>query len=738
MQRPFASRLAWRNLKIRAKVGIIIGLVLVLILIFTVINVLQLGQLSAQTRTSVDQAVQVRSQAQDVQLSVDSLQRVQTRLMDDFNQQGFDPVNTPLRQQFYDEAASVLDEELPALKELALSQVTDPQQREDITADFTNFENALRESVASFDRVIGIVEDLSDPALGTFFLLGSNGDVFESLTLQTQQPELLAQIVVIRSLEDSLIQTGELATKNDLRQALNEYRILYQGSTPLAEQNPTVFSALERHLDLTDQLYNQYYELNLVNRTGTVNLGRARDAAARIATIANERAEAQANVAQAETSRVQTFLLIGFAVQVVGIAVVLLLFGRDIAVSLRRLLQTAQRFEEGDLQVRSQVPGEDEFAELGRTFNSMAGQLGELVGGLEARVAERTRDLVITAEIGEAVVAHRDPRELMQEVVDLVRERFDFYHVQVFLVDDAVENAVLVASTGTAGRALLARRHSLPVGSQSVIGQVTGRGEAVIALDTDTSAVHRRNELLPDTRSEMALPMRVGGQIIGALDVQSVLPNAYDQDTVAVFQIMADQLAIALENARLRARYEDAIVEIQAMERRITAEAWKSFQSGRDPNAPLGYELQGKAVAPYREEMPTALQQAMQSGTPVSLQSNGDVELALPIKVRGEVIGAFGFSGQDLANMSGEDIALIEAVIDRVGMALENMRLVEQTARRAEYEQIVNEITAKIVGSTDVNFILQTTVKELGRALRAPQTSVQLRRESTGMRHEQQ
>ena len=106
------------------------------------------------------------------------------------------------------------------------------------------------------------------------------------------------------------------------------------------------------------------------------------------------------------------------------------------------------------------------------------------------------------------------------------------------------------------------------------------------------------------------------------------------------------------------------------------------------------------------------------------------VELALPIRVRGEAIGAFGFTGESLRNLTAEDYALLEAVVDRVGLALENMRLVEQTARRAEYEQIVNNITAKIVGSTDINHILQTTVKELGQALRAPQTSVQLRKET--------
>jgi GAF domain-containing protein len=121
---------------------------------------------------------------------------------------------------------------------------------------------------------------------------------------------------------------------------------------------------------------------------------------------------------------------------------------------------------------------------------------------------------------------------------------------------------------------------------------------------------------------------------------------------------------------------------------------------------------------------------ALASGRLLTVDSDdGEPRLAVPIRVRGEVIGAFGFGGETLRNLAEEDLLLVEAVVDRVGLALENMRLVEETVRRAEHEQILNEITAKIVGSTDVNDILQTTVRELGRVLRAPQTSVQLRRE---------
>jgi hypothetical protein len=169
----------------------------------------------------------------------------------------------------------------------------------------------------------------------------------------------------------------------------------------------------------------------------------------------------------------------------------------------------------------------------------------------------------------------------------------------------------------------------------------------------------------------------------------------------------------------------------------MVAESWRAYQHAREPDKPLGYELHGEVILPRPEETPEPLAEAMAQGRAVRPENGEDIQLAVPIKVRGEVIGAFGFGGESLRNLTSDDIVLIEAVIDRVGVALENMRLVDQTVRRAEYEQIVNDITAKIVGSTDVNFILQTTVKELGRALRAPQTSVQLRQEDMETRDEQ-
>jgi GAF domain-containing protein len=131
------------------------------------------------------------------------------------------------------------------------------------------------------------------------------------------------------------------------------------------------------------------------------------------------------------------------------------------------------------------------------------------------------------------------------------------------------------------------------------------------------------------------------------------------------------------------------------------------------------------------------MRHAIQMGSIITEEEGSDeINLAIPIRVRGEVIGAFGFGGEALRGLSEDDVSLVTAVVDRVGLTLENLRLIEQTSRRAEHEQIINEITAKIVGSTDVSHILQTTVQELGRVLKAPQTSVQLVQENMGNNNE--
>ena len=216
-----------------------------------------------------------------------------------------------------------------------------------------------------------------------------------------------------------------------------------------------------------------------------------------------------------------------------------------------RLTAVATSVTTGDLTAQARVESSDEIGTLATTFNSMTEQLRELISGLEQRVAERTRGLQAAAEVSRATTSVLDPDELLRRTVDLVRERFDLYYAGLFLLDEGRRFAVLHAGTGEAGRQMMARGHKLKVGGVSMVGWCTANARARIALDVGEEAVRFDNLLLPDTRSEMALPLISRGQVIGALDVQSTKEAAFDEADIAIMQTMADQLANAIENARL-------------------------------------------------------------------------------------------------------------------------------------------------------------------------------------------
>lgn len=727
--RRFLNRLAWRNLPIAAKTVLLFALQLAAVLGLVLAIRVAFVALRAQFEIGGSAAIEMRSLANDLQVSVERLQRLESRLVEQrVGWSSFDRMEASLRRD-HKQITDQLQSDAALLAERA-GVLLGAEEIVPVNVEVRTIQTNARTSEDNFGQIMSLVVALTWPQEGALTFLQQYGDTLQQLTLQQGNAELINQLLLMRNIERTLVETGARSDLQALHAAADRYLEIYQ-AIPLTEKVPEIPEQLQLYLDQADEVARLLAELQEAYQAAQLAVEFSRGAASRLVTLSEAQRQAQIarlSVAQESVNRV---ILIGLGLALAFGLVLAFLFARDLARRTRSLLAAARQLEAGNLSARAPVPGEDELSQLARSFNTMAAQLEDLVGGLERRVAERTRDLSITAEIGRAVTELRNPRDLMNEIVELIRQRFGFYHAQVFLLDEEGRNANLVASTGRAGLELLARRHFLPVGSQSVIGQVTARGEPMVVSDADTDPIHRRNELLPDTRSEMALPMRIGDRVIGALDVQSVAPNAFDEDMVAVFQIMADQLAIALENARLYAQLTQAQAEVEALQRRMTAEAWELYRQGRGLSGPLAYALRGNSVEPHQEGAPpSVVAEAMRTGRIVAQDSgDGEFSLGVPIRVRGEVIGAFGFSGEHLRDLTEDDMVLVEAIVDRVGLALENLRLVEETARRAEHEQLLNEITAKIVGSTDVNQILQTTVRELGRVLRAPQTSVRLRRE---------
>ena len=428
-------------------------------------------------------------------------------------------------------------------------------------------------------------------------------------------------------------------------------------------------------------------------------------------------------VAQVDTaSRIVQTVPMVIALLVVGTATVaVLIIVRSIARPIERLTRAATRLAAGHMEERVDVEQVAEFSSLAAAFNEMSDQLQVYYTQLEQRVAERTRGLQTAAEVSRAITSVLDPDELLDQVVNLACERFGLYYVGLFLVDKEQEFAILRAGTGEAGKNMLEQGHKLGVGSESMIGQCVILGEPRITQDTGDEAVRFVNPYLPDTRSELALPLRARGQVIGAMTVQSVEEAAFDETNIAVLQTMADQVAVALDNARLFDESQTALKEMEGIQHRYLGQAWAEYLQSTQTT---GYETEHPTLPLLGDTILPQIQQAITQKSTVTQQSYPHASasphsaLVTPIALRGAVIGALGIHDDDETRQwSDEEVALVDAIAERMALAAENLRLLDETQRRAAHEQLVGRISSRVRSSLDPDTILKTTVQELGRAL---------------------
>lgn len=409
------------------------------------------------------------------------------------------------------------------------------------------------------------------------------------------------------------------------------------------------------------------------------------------------------------------------------------------------LTRVAEIVASGDLRIKAHE-SPDEIGILAHAFNMMTSELKRSLEGLERRVMERTSDLALAseqmkyranqlqtiAEVSRAIASVQDADQLLEQITHLIFERFGFYHVGIFLLDDKNEYAVLQASNSEGGKRMLARGHKLKVGQEGIVGNVTGTGEPRIALDVGSDAIYFDNPDMPNTRSEMTLPLKLGERIIGALDVQSLQPSAFKDEDVSLLGILADQVAIAIENSRLFDETRSTLVELQTLHSQYLASEWTQAIADRGKGGYL-YNY-GKFTVVKPSEIPD-IWESLEGNIPsvIHLKSNGTngkegasgSGLIAPITVRGQIIGALNFEETDSpVHWNDEDIQMIKEVADQIGLALENARLIEQTQRRAEREHLVADITTKLRASNDPQVIIQTAAIELRNALQTRHAQV--------------
>ena len=376
-----------------------------------------------------------------------------------------------------------------------------------------------------------------------------------------------------------------------------------------------------------------------------------------------------------------------------------------------------------------------------KEVNQVNQALEDLTTTLEERVNERTKEiesvnkqttrraaqLKAVTELSESISQLQDLNEMFPAVTELISDRFGFYHVGIFLIDRDREYAILQAANSEGGKRMLERHHRLRLGT-GVVGFCSQTGQPRIALDVGADAFFFNNPDLPNTRSEVALPMKSRKETIGVLDVQSTEAGAFSSEDLQVLTALANQVSIALENARLLTETRAALTQVQEVYNEFTRAEWgRTIAQTEQP----GFRYQTGRI----EMLENALQNpevvsALESGEVMGNQGNGSTPqhaaVAVPVKLRGEIIGILHIESNDpLKQWQNDEVSLVEAVAERAAFAMENARLFQEARRRAVKERLISEATSRISGALSLENILQTTAEELERVLGGSEILIQ-------------
>ena len=365
---------------------------------------------------------------------------------------------------------------------------------------------------------------------------------------------------------------------------------------------------------------------------------------------------------------------------------------------------------------------QDRLQNLNSELRSRENELRTIQATLEQRVEQRTQELFVAnqkaekraeqlqriAEIARTAISIRSLDQLLPLLAQLISEQFGFYHVGIYLIDELNQYAILRASNSGGGFRMLQRGYLLKVGEKNIVSQVAKDGLAHIVSDIEDEMFLIEADLA-EASSEIALPLKSGNQILGVVDIQSVETNAFSQEYIGILSILADQVAIAIQNAILYERSQRALQEAEITSSQTSSQAWREYTASMQTK---GYRYNGIRPEPLKEPRP---------------QNDGTGALLHPVQLRGRTIGRLELKASNPSRQWTEDeIAILEATAERVAIALEGARLLEDAQKRATREAFLSDIASKLGTSFKLDSILRDTVEELGQTLKGSTISFQL------------
>lgn len=433
--------------------------------------------------------------------------------------------------------------------------------------------------------------------------------------------------------------------------------------------------------------------------------------------VTQERSEALQPV-EAQSRNV---LILAFVISLV-VATAAAGLARLISAPILRLHTVAEQVASGDLSVRANVETKDEIGALAEAFNNMTTQLGSLVGSLEERVTERTKALAVSAEVSRRLSTILDPDQLVKEVVEQLQQTFNYYHVHIYLLDQRRENLLMVGGTGDVGHTMLQNQHAISIG-KGLVGRAAQSNQIILVPETTTDPNWLPNPLLPDTKAEIAVPIRIGDTVLGVLDIQHNVANELTQEDGELLQAIANQVAIALQNA-------NQYIQTQANEARLRA------MIDAIPTAVMITRISDGVVL-YANENAAALFDYPRE----ELIGNITPNLYYHQKDRDTVLGILGREGklvnyEVLGRRQDNSSVWVTLSVQKMDYSGEpsfyvnatditaQKQAADATLKRAERDRVLNRITAKIRSTVSVEQVLQLAVQEAQQAVGASRSVI--------------
>ena len=653
--------------------AVIVGLTILSVLVTT--NALR--TLEGQTNEVIETTVRIKELSQNVESQFLLARQAEAAFLQRWRELGFTRAN----EEFVTDTQNHIREARQQLRALETLVATDSENvATHLREDVAELKPKLDEYESTFGATVDSIEVRSQ-ADGFEDRLNRGIDTLEIAAIDFDAPDYQNLVFQLQNNQLSYGNSGEQQYIDNTRLLIDDLLVLIEETAPDVFQTIPQ-AALVRQLEDYQDAFNSVVELD---QTIAINAAIFQEITDEINTLnvrineeATESRETAVAALQQNVNRVLTLsTVIGGLTVLISVTTAIVLTQR-IVNPLSLLTETAQQISRGELDVSADIKRRDEFGVLGQAFNLMVNQLRTLIVGLEKRVTDRTRDLALAAEVGQSLAAMRDLDALLTQATENIRDRFNLYYTQIYLVDASARNLVLRAGTGTAGEQLMRRGHRLLIEPKSINGSAAARREPIIVADTETSPVFRPNALLPLTRSEMSIPLIAVGRVVGVLDLQSETPNTFTEENLPAFMSLAGQLAVAIDNAQLFEETRRAQMALQTQAQQLTHGAWQTYLDAIRRGEWLGYSFDAQTLTEIDEPV-----EAQDSATAV----------AVPIIVSGEQIGLIQLEQHNNQQLTEDQRDLIATISQQVSQQIENLRLLAETDRyRSEAEQATRRL----------------------------------------------